>query len=179
MIIMGVDPGTILTGFGIIKSLKSEIDYIDSGIIRPNPKEALPQKLKFIFQELNKLILQHKPDMFCIETAFYGKNVQSAMKIGYVRGVAMLVASNNNVNAFEYSPREIKKAVVGNGAASKEQVQYMINSMVDIKKSKIKFDETDALAVAVCHSIKMNSFVSSKNNWKNFVANNPNRILEN
>jgi crossover junction endodeoxyribonuclease RuvC len=179
MIIFGVDPGTILTGFGIIKSHKTQIEYVNSGIIKPNPKENLPLKLKFIFQEITKLLIQFKPDVFCIETAFYGKNVQSALKIGYVRGIAMLTAANNNIIIAEYSPREIKKAVVGSGSASKEQVQYMIKNLTKIDKDNIKFDETDALATAVCHSIKINSFVSSKNDWKNFISQNPDRIINN
>jgi len=178
MIIFGVDPGTILTGFGIIKSNKTQIEYIHSGIIKPNPKEELPQKLKFIFSELNNLITQFSPDVFCIETAFYDKNIQSVLKIGYVRGIAMLAASNNNLIFVEYSPREIKKAVVGNGSASKEQVQYMIKNLTNLKKEKIKFDETDAIAAAVCHSIKINSFVTSSKSWKNFVLQNPERILK-
>ena len=178
MIIFGVDPGTILTGFGIIKSYKNKIEYLDSGIIKPNPKENLPTKLKYIFQELNKLVIKFKPDVFCIETAFYGKNVQSALKIGYVRGIAMLAASNNDIVIAEYSPREIKKAVVGNGSASKEQVQYMIKNLTKIDKDKIKFDETDAIAVAVCHSIKLNSFVSSKNGWKSFILQNPDKVIK-
>jgi crossover junction endodeoxyribonuclease RuvC len=179
MIIFGVDPGTILTGFGIINSYKNQIEYIHSGILKPNPKETIPLKLRFIFHELNRLVIQFKPDVFCIETAFYGKNVQSALKIGYVRGIAMLAASNNNLVIVEYSPREIKKAVVGNGSASKEQVQYMIKNLTNISKDKIKFDETDALAAAVCHSIKINSFVSSKSDWKNFISQNPDRIINN
>ena len=178
MIILGVDPGTIITGFGIIDSVKKEISYKESGIIKPSPKDDLPNKLKFIYQELNLLIKKFNPDVFCVETAFYGKNVQSAMKIGYVRGVAMLVAANNNIVSAEYSPREIKKAVVGNGAASKEQVEYMIRNLLSLKKEKIKYDETDALAAAVCHSIKMNSFASSTNNWKSFIEKNPDRIIE-
>jgi len=178
MIILGVDPGTIITGFGIINFVKKEITYKESGIIKPSPKEDLSNKLKFIYKELSLLIRNFKPDVFCIETAFYGKNVQSAMKIGYVRGVAMVVAANNNIAVTEYSPREIKKAVVGNGAASKEQVQYMIRNLLNLEKEKIKLDETDALAAAVCHSMKMNSFSSSKNNWKSFIEKNPDRIIE-
>jgi crossover junction endodeoxyribonuclease RuvC len=178
MIIFGVDPGTIITGFGIINSQKNQIALLKSGIIKTNPKEDLSSKLKQIYSELNLSVLNYKPDVFCIETAFYGKNVQSAMKIGYVRGVAMLVASMNNILCVEYSPREVKKAVVGNGAASKEQVQYMIKNLLNLEQDKIKFDETDALAVSVCHSIKMNSFASTKNNWKAFVEKNPDRIVE-
>ena len=178
MIIFGVDPGTILTGFGIINIQKNDVAYIKSGIIKPNPKVDLSSKLKHIYSELDLSVKNYKPDVFCIETAFYGKNVQSAMKIGYVRGIAMLVASMNNILCVEYSPREIKKAVVGNGAASKEQVQYMIKNLLNLKKDIIKLDETDALAVAVCHSVKMNSFSSTKNNWKSFVDKNPDRVIE-
>lgn len=176
MIIFGVDPGTILTGFGIINSQKNQIAYLKSGIIRPNPADDLSSKLKYIYSELTQSVLIHKPDAFCIETAFYGKNVQSAMKIGYVRGVSMLVASMNNISCFEYSPREIKKAVVGRGSATKEQVQYMVKNLLNFDIEKVKYDETDALAVAVCHSIKMNSFTTTKNNWKSFVEKNPDRI---
>ena len=178
MIIFGVDPGTILTGYGIINSQKNELAHLKSGIIKPNPKVELSEKLKYIYSKLTLEVLKYKPDVFCIETAFYGKNVQSAMKIGYVRGVAMLVASINNIICVEYSPREIKKAVVGNGSASKEQVQYMIKNLLNLDESKLKFDETDALAVSVCHSIKMNSFSSSKNNWKSFIDKNPDRIID-
>ena len=178
MIIFGVDPGTILTGFGIIRSENKNLSLLKSGVIKTNPKQDLSSKLKQIYDELNKEVNIHKPDVFCIETAFYGKNVQSAMKIGYVRGVAMLVASMNNIICVEYSPREIKKAVVGKGAASKQQVQYMIRNLLNLKKDKIKFDESDALAVSVCHSIKINSFSSVKNDWKSFVEDNPDRILE-
>lgn len=178
MIIFGVDPGTILTGYGIIRSENKNLTLLKSGIIKTDPQNDLSSKLKHIYDELNNKVNIYKPDVFCIETAFFGKNVQSAMKIGYVRGVAMLVASVNNITCVEYSPREIKKAVVGKGAASKQQVQYMIRNLLNLKKDKIKFDESDALAVSVCHSIKVNSFVAAKNNWNSFVENNPDRILE-
>ncbi len=105
MIIFGVDPGTILTGFGIINFQKNQLRYVNSGIIKPNPKELLSIKLKQIYLELDLQIKKYNPDVFCIETAFYGKNVQSAMKIGYVRGISMLVASINDVVTYEYSPR--------------------------------------------------------------------------
>ena len=178
MVIFGVDPGTILTGFGVISSKNKKLTLLKSGIIQTNPKHELSDKLKYIYNQLNQEVLNYQPDVFCIETAFYGKNVQSAMKIGYVRGVAMLVASMNGIVCVEYSPREIKKAVVGKGAASKHQVQYMIKNLLSLKKDKIKFDETDALAVSVCHSIKMNSFSSTGNSWKSFIEQNPDKIVE-
>jgi len=178
MIIFGVDPGTILTGYGIISTENKKTAYLKSGIIKTNPKDNLSQKLKHIYSELNREVQKYNPDVFCIETAFYGKNVQSAMKIGYVRGVAMLVASLNNILCVEYSPREIKKAVVGKGAASKEQVQYMIKNLLSLNRKKIKFDETDALAVSVCHSVKINSYIKSNNSWKSFIEKNPEKVLD-
>ena len=178
MIIFGVDPGTILTGYGIISTKNKKAAYLKSGVLKTNPEETLSQKLKFIYSGLTREVQKHKPDVFCIETAFYGKNVQSAMKIGYVRGVAMLVASLNDILCVEYSPREIKKAVVGKGAASKEQVQYMIKNMLQLEKEKIKFDETDALAVSLCHSIKINSFSTSNGSWKSFIEKNPEKVLD-
>ena len=178
MIIFGVDPGTILTGFGIINSKGNNISLIKSGIVKTNPNDDLSKKLKYIYTSLNNEVIKHKPDVFCIETAFYGKNVQSAMKIGYVRGVAMLVASINDILCVEYSPREIKKAVVGKGSASKEQVQFMIRNLLNLNTDKLKFDETGALAVSVCHSIRVNSFSSGKKDWKSFIKDNPERIIE-
>jgi crossover junction endodeoxyribonuclease RuvC len=135
-------------------------------------------RLKLIYDELNKLIKNYRPDEFALETAFYGKNVQSALKIGYARGVSMLVAVNNNLSLKEYSPREIKKSVVGNGSASKEQVQFMVKKLLALKKQKIKYDETDALAVGICHGFKINSLSKKSRNWKEFVLENPDRVID-
>ena len=178
MIIFGVDPGTICTGFGIVKHKNNELINIHSGIIQPPSNIELPLKLEFIYTELDRLIKRYKPDQFSLETAFYGKNVQSALKIGYVRGISMLAAVRNGLPTGEYSPREVKKSVVGNGAASKEQVQFMIKKLLYLKKDKMKFDESDALAVAICHSFKLNSPVKKSGNWKAFVQANPDRIIE-
>lgn len=174
---MGVDPGTICTGYGIIAFDGNELTLISSGTINTPTVKNMAPRLEKIYDELAKLIKAYNPDEFAIETAFYDKNVQSAMKIGYARGVSLLCAVHNKVHASEYSPREVKKAVVGNGAASKEQVQYMIKKLLGIRKNKIKFDETDALAVAVCHAFKINSTVKTKGNWKTFVNQNPDKII--
>src|SRR4030067_2941586 len=151
MIILGIDPGTIITGYGIIKQNFSACRRIASGSIKLPKKENLPQKLEIIYDGLDKLIKTYKPDEFAIETAFYGRNVQTAMKIGYARGAAILAAAHCKVPMSEYSPREIKKSVVGKGAASKEQVSYMIKTLLSVKEKKMRFDESDALAVALCH----------------------------
>ena len=179
MRILGVDPGTITTGYGIIDFNKNELKYVSSGTIAiPNTKDFGP-RLQKIYDELCIIIKKHKPDEFALETAFYGKNVQSALKIGYARGVSLLAAVHNELFIREYAPREIKKSVVGKGSSSKEQVQYMIKGLLALKKSKMKFDESDALAVAVCHAFKITSLTNSKKsrNWKEFVEANPDRIV--
>lgn len=177
MRILGVDPGTLFTGYGIVDFQGNELAHVASGIIKiPATKEFAP-RLKLIYNELDQLIKKFKPQEFSLETSFYGKNVQSALKIGYARGVSLLAAINNNLEIREYSPREIKKAVVGNGAASKEQVQYMIKKLLVIRKIKVKFDESDALAVAVCHAFKILSPAKTSRNWKEYVNSNPDRVI--
>ncbi len=177
MIILGIDPGTIFTGFGIIKHDRNSFVCVEHGLVRLPASKPLPQKLEIIYDELDKLIKLYKPDEFAIETAFYGKNVQSAMKIGYARGVSILAAVHNKVPANEYSPREIKKSVVGTGAASKEQVNYMIKKILEIKSGKMRFDESDALAVALCHAFRMRTPVKKSKNWKSFVEMFPERVI--
>ncbi len=177
MIIFGVDPGTINTGYGIIKYSKNEFHHITSGIIKPNPKFDLPAKLEHIYNVLYNLLKKNKPDSFVIETAFYGKNIQSAMKIGYVRGVSLLAAIHNNVETSEYSPREIKKSVTGNGAGSKEQVKFMVKKLLYLKK-KMKFDESDALAIAICHALKTKSLSNKSSSWKEYIKANPDKVLK-
>ena len=177
MIILGIDTGTIFTGFGIIKYEKNSFICVEHGLIKLQASKSLPSKLEIIYDELDRLIKLYKPDEFAIETAFYGKNVQSAMKIGYARGVSILAAVHNKVPASEYSPREIKKSVVGTGAASKEQVSYMIKKILKIKNGKMRFDESDALAVALCHAFRMKSPIKKSRNWKSFVESFPERVV--
>lgn len=179
MRILGIDPGTLFTGYGIIEFAKNEITHIQSGVINIPATRDFASRLKKIYDELNGIIKTYKPDEFALETAFYGKNVQSALKIGYARGVSLLVAAHNGLPIKEYSPREIKKSVVGNGGSSKEQVQFMIKKLMNINRKKIKFDETDALAVAVCHAFKITSLPSKKKsrNWKEFIEAHPERVV--
>lgn len=177
MIILGVDPGTLATGYGIIDFEKGEISLIASGVINSKKKSKLPVRLELIYNELTKLIEKYLPDEFAIESAFYGKNVQSALKIGHARGVSILAAIHYQVPTSEYSPREIKKSVVGNGAASKQQVMYMVNQLLNLKPKKTKLDETDAIAVALCHMQKLSSPARKHKDWKSFVETNPHLIL--
>jgi crossover junction endodeoxyribonuclease RuvC len=177
MRIIGVDPGTLFTGYGIVEFERNELTHISSGVIKiPSTKEFAP-RLRIIYDQLALLIKKFRPEEFALETSFYGKNVQSALKIGYARGVSLLAAIHNNLEIKEYSPREIKKAIVGNGAASKEQVLYMIRKLLSIRKTKIKFDETDALAVAICHAFKITAPAKRSRNWKEYVESNPEKII--
>ena len=138
--------------------------------------------------ELCKIINQYHPDEFAIETAFYGKNAQSALKIGHARGVSILAAVNYQIPTTEYSPREVKKAVTGNGAASKQQVQFMVKSQLKLRETPKYFDVSDALAVALCHSFRiMSSKVISRHtrkstpkshrSWSDFIHTHPERVM--
>jgi len=182
MIILGVDPGTNYTGFGVIKQKSNNYIRVINGIIKLPTNITLPFKLEIIYDELVKIIDTYKPDEFAIETAFYGKNVKSAMKIGYARGAALLAAVHKKVPTSEYSPREIKKSVVGRGSASKEQVYYMIKTLLELKEEKMRYDESDALAVAICHAFRItrsNGSVKRNKDWKSFIETYPERIVKN
>jgi len=177
MIIFGVDPGTNLTGFGIIKQTGNNFALVKNGLIKLHVKKSLSEKLVIIYDELKSLLKFYKPDEFAIETAFYGKNVQSAMKIGYARGAAILAAAHCKIPMSEYSPREIKKSIVGRGGASKEQVSFMIKTLLAAKEIKMKYDESDALAVALCHAFRMGNHKKRSTDWKAFVEQFPDRIV--
>jgi crossover junction endodeoxyribonuclease RuvC len=178
MIILGVDPGTNITGYGLIEYTNNKFRRISHGVIKLPSQKTISAKIEIIYAELDKLLKTYNPDEFAIETAFYGKNVQSAMKIGYARGVSLLAAVHNKIPASEYSPREVKKAVVGKGAASKQQVNYMVMTILNSKKIKFKPDESDALAIALCHAFRLKapSYKKSKS-WKEFIEANPQRVV--
>lgn len=177
MKVIGIDPGTIRTGYGIVQSINGKIKLIASGIIENKKFDKLPERLKFIYDELSQLIEKYTPDELSIESAFYGKNVQSALKIGHARGVSILAAVNKRVPTYEYSPREVKKAVVGNGAASKQQVMFMVNQILNLKKRKTQLDETDAIAVALCHLQRINKVKKKNRDWKSFIKENPHLVI--
>ncbi len=179
MIILGIDPGTLITGYGIIERTRSSLKLIDVGIIKNSSELSMPLRLKKIYSSLCAIIEKWAPDEFAIETAFYSKNAQSALKIGQARGVAILAGVNYEIPVSEYSPREVKKAVFGNGAASKEQIQFMIMNELKLKTKPRYLDSTDALAVAVCHSRRITVPHRSFKNWKTFIEANPERVIAN
>ena len=155
MIILGVDPGSIATGYGLIKSNEQENVLIDCGVIRTDSKKSLPEKLKQIFEGLSQIIEKKHPDEFAIEETFFSKNAKSALVMGQARGVAILAAACAKISVCEYSPKEVKCSIVGRGNASKHQVQYMVKNLLRLKDLPLPPDAADALAVALCHAQKM------------------------
>lgn len=185
MRIIGIDPGTSVTGIGIVETNNGKVCTIYYDCVNLNSKETLPDRLKKIYDECLDCIKKFKPDEFAIETAFYGKNIQSTLKLGQARGVAIIAALNSNLKISEYSPREIKKSVTGNGASSKEQVQYMVKSILSIKSDPMAVDSSDALAVALCHFYFSQNILTNgnskkrSNTWNYFLEQNPERIINN
>ena len=149
-IILGIDPGSRITGYGIIEELNRKIRYIDSGCIRTS-EGALSQRLLQIYDGICLLMDRYYPEEVAIEAVFMHKNASSALKLGHARGVAMVAAASHRVLVNEYSPREVKQSVTGYGAALKDQVSHMIVNLLMLNR-KPQSDAADALAVAICHS---------------------------
>jgi crossover junction endodeoxyribonuclease RuvC len=186
MIILGVDPGTLVTGYGVIEEKNGRFRVLDVDVVQNHSGTTMPVRLKLIYSALCAVIDRYHPDEFAIETAFYGKNAQSAMKLGHARGVSILAAVTHEIPTAEYSPREVKRAVVGSGAASKDQVSYMVQSILHLKSPLKFYDATDALAVALCHfhrsirtrggrkaSVKAKQPIGS---WKAYVQAHPEKL---
>jgi len=177
MVVLGVDPGTIVTGYGLVEQLGPHTRLLVCGAIKSDAGLPLPQRLSRISRELRSLIRKQRPDAFAIESSFYGRNAQSALKLGYARGVSLLAAVENNIPIAEYSPREIKKAVTGNGHASKDQVQFMIRRLVDVADTPMATDTSDAIATALCHLHRLKGLRKPAKDWKAFVTAHPERII--
>lgn len=177
-IILGLDPGTNLMGFGIIKSNNISIKLIQYGVIKMNMEKEHHKRLKTIFKTVNDLIKEFKPHEISIEAPFYGKNVQSMLKLGRAQGAAIIAGEMNKINIFEYAPKKIKQSVTGNGNASKEQLSEMVKNIIGIKKlEKNKFDATDALGAAICHLYQKSNNQRPNKSWKNFIQTNPDKII--
>lgn len=177
-IILGIDPGTNIMGYGIIHQKDTKIQLISLGVIQLSKYDNHALKLKKIFERTLSLIDEYKPDEFAIEAPFFGKNVQSMLKLGRAQGVAMASALYRSVPIFEYSPKKIKQSITGNGNASKEQVSAMLVSLLSIKDVPKYLDATDGLAAAVCHYFQKSPDLANDNysGWKQFISKNPNRI---
>ncbi|MFM2483725.1 crossover junction endodeoxyribonuclease RuvC [Celerinatantimonas yamalensis] len=158
-VILGIDPGSRLTGFGVIRYQHGQAQYLGSGCIRMQTEAALPQRLKTIYQGVSEVITQYQPDEFAIEQVFMAHNPDSALKLGQARGAAIVAAVNQDLPVFEYSARQIKQAVVGTGGAEKNQVQQMVMHMLKLNATP-QADAADALAVALCHAHTNQSMIN-------------------
>lgn len=177
-IILGIDPGTSITGYGLIKTVGPEPELITIGSIDLSKFDNHYLKLKHIFDRTIGIIDEYHPDELAIEAPFYGKNVQSMLKLGRAQGAAIAAALSRSLPIFEYAPRKIKMSITGRGAASKEQVASMLMRILRFNKIEIKLDATDGLAAALCHFYQTNSPSRDKDytSWKDFINKNPKRI---
>ncbi len=182
-IILGIDPGTNVLGYAIIRGEgKNKIELIVLGVIELKKYSDHYLKLKAIYERIQQLVDEYHPDEVAIEAPFFGKNVQSMLKLGRAQGVAMAAALSRSVPIFEYAPRKIKQSITGQGAASKEQVAAMLCSILKVKDFPgAKLDATDALGAAVCHFYQ-GAAIGGKgkaSSWESFVKNNPDRVKGN
>ena len=179
-IILGIDPGTNVMGVGVIRIVGAKIEMMDMGILDLRKEGDTYLKLKKIYDFVILLIEKFLPDEFAIEAQFFGKNVQSMLKLGRSQGVAIAAALQRDLPIAEYAPLKVKMSITGNGAASKEQVAKMLVQYLKISEEKLlpQLDATDALAVALCHYFQSKSLTSGKkfSSWKDFAAKNENRV---
>jgi crossover junction endodeoxyribonuclease RuvC len=181
-IILGIDPGTLFMGYGIIVVKGQQIKLLEMSVLKLNAKKDNYERLRMIHQKISELITRFKPHSFAIEAPFFGKNVQSMLKLGRAQGVAIAAAMNASVEVFEYSPKKVKQSITGNGNAGKEQVWQMLQRILSIThNTDIKYlDASDALAVAVCHhfqdSVLLKTAGKKLNGWEDFIAKNPGRV---
>lgn len=189
-IILGVDPGTSVTGYGLIKVEGKQLSLIHLGIIQTGKTDDHALKLKRIFEGVLEIIEKYHPDSMAIEAPFFGKNIQSMLKLGRAQGVAMAAAMYRDIPLCEYSPKKIKQSITGNGNASKEQVSSMLQNLLKFDGHPEFLDATDGLAAAVCHYLQNNLSVpiSSKgktkksnkkhSGWASYLSDNPEKIIK-
>ena len=177
-IILGIDPGTTIMGFGIIKIVGKKMEFIQMNELLLQKYDDHYLKLKLIFERTVELIDTFNPDEIAIEAPFFGKNVQSMLKLGRAQGVAMAAGLSREIPITEYLPKKIKMAITGNGNASKEQVALMLKSLLNLKTLPKNLDATDGLAAAVCHFYNVGKITQGKSysGWGAFVKQNPKKI---
>lgn len=178
-IILGIDPGTNIMGYGILGCRKNSFTMISMGVINLSKYESHPLKLKKIFERCLSLIDSYHPDEMALEAPFFGKNVQSMLKLGRAQGVAMAAGLFRDIPIFEYAPKRIKQSITGNGNASKEQVAALLKSLLKFEHTPKNLDATDGMAAAVCHFFqgsKPEMGKKSYGSWNAFLSDNPDRV---
>jgi len=183
-IILGIDPGTQVMGYGLVKETGTKIELISLGVVKMEQLDDHMLKLQRIFEKTVALIDNYNPDCLAIEAPFYGKNIQVMLKLGRAQGMAIAAALSRNIDVAEYAPRKIKQSITGNGNATKEQVAAMMQRLLSFKETPEFLDATDGLAVAVCHSFQKITVSSggtakkSYSGWDTFVKDNAKRIVK-
>ena len=179
-IILGIDPGTIVMGYGLITVNNNKVSLLELGVLKPGKIKDSYKKLQLIFNTVSGLITKYQPTDFAIEAPFFGKNVQSMLKLGRAQGVAIAAAMRHGLEVTEYSPKKIKQSITGNGNADKVQVMKMLQTLLSFKEDPKHYDATDALAVAMCHHFQSSSVSGKSANgvkgWDDFIKKNPARI---
>ncbi len=180
-IILGIDPGTTVMGFGVLMCEGRNARLITAGAIKFPVADDHALKLRAIFKHVSQIIEEHKPDELAIEAQFFGKNVQSMLKLGRAQGVAIAAALHRELAVVEYAPKRVKQSITGNGNASKEQVAAMLLSILGLRTLPSSTDATDAIAVAICHHFCGTSAIGKSpvktKDWSSFLRNNPERVL--
>lgn len=176
-LILGIDPGTSIMGYGLLEINASKIKVIQYGVINLRSYSNHAIKLRKIFDRTIQLITEYLPDELAIESPFYGNNIQSMLKLGRAQGVAIAAALSRDIPYVEYAPKKIKQSITGNGNASKEQVALMLMQILKLQEAPKLLDSTDALAVALCHHYqKGNNQQAGNKSWKSFLQDNPDRV---
>ena len=179
--IMGIDPGTNILGFGVIRVEGKKASFMDHGVIDLRKEKDHFSKLKRLCEEMEKLLDRYTPDVLSVESPFYGKNPQVMLKLGRAQGAAITAAQRRGIPVYEYAPRKAKLAITGVGQASKEQVSIMIQKILGVTLENRFLDATDALALAMCHYYRMTdplADVKSSSDWKKFIEQNPDKVVK-
>jgi len=180
-IILGIDPGTVVMGYGLIVVNGSSVKLLEMDVLHLSGKKDIYERLEMIHTRVCKLIAVHRPHLFAIEAPFFGKNVQSMLKLGRAQGVAIAAAMQSSIPVTEYSPKKIKQSITGNGNADKQQVWKMLQHILQLAETDIKhYDASDALAVALCHHYQnvaaVKPVTKKAKGWNDFIAQNPERV---
>jgi crossover junction endodeoxyribonuclease RuvC len=185
LVIVGIDPGTLVMGYGVISVSKNTVSLLEMGVLHLAKHKDHGARLNYIFERVSALVQRHRPDAVALEAPFYGKNVQSMLKLGRAQGVAIAAAMAHGSRTVEYAPKKIKQSVTGNGNASKEQVWKMLQHIIKFDDNPDYLDATDAVAAALCHYYASNGDVTNAKikttkkaakGWAQFIAQNPDRI---
>ncbi|MEO6314235.1 MAG: crossover junction endodeoxyribonuclease RuvC [Chitinophagaceae bacterium] len=180
-IILGIDPGTVVMGFGLIAIQGNSIRLLEMDVLKLGGQKDIYERLEMIHTKVCKLIIAHRPQLFAIEAPFFGKNVQSMLKLGRAQGVAIAAAMQSSIPVTEYSPKKIKQSITGNGNADKLQVWKMLQHILQLSETDLKYyDASDALAVALCHHYQtvspLKATAKTTKGWNDFIVQNPGRI---